>query len=58
MALPLIGFERIGQQAVAIAAVGVVRDPAVLEDAQAEIGVLDDGLATTNRRRFRSRRGG
>ena len=43
--LPLVGFERVRQQPVAVAVIGVVREPATLEDGEAEIGVLDDGIA-------------
>ena len=45
MALLLVGLEGVGQQAVAVARVGVVDLPAVLEHGEAEIGVLDDGVA-------------
>ena len=45
VALLLVGLEGVGQQAVAVAPVGVVDLPAVLEHEQAEIGVLDDGVA-------------
>ena len=45
MALLLVGLEGVGQQAVAVAAVGVVREPAVLEHGEPEIGVLEDGVA-------------
>ena len=51
MALLLVGVVGVGQQAVAVAAVGVVRDPAVLEQWQAEIGVLDRWCRSTSRRR-------
>ena len=43
--LLLVGFERVGQQPVAVAPVGVVREPAALEHGEAEIGVLADGVA-------------
>ena len=39
IALLLIGLERVGQQAMAVAPVGVMRDPAILEDREAEIAV-------------------
>ena len=45
VALLLVGLERVRQQAMAVAAVGVMREPAVLEHGQAEIGVLADGVA-------------
>jgi hypothetical protein len=45
MALTLVGVERIGQQPMAVAMIGVVGDPAVLEQRQAKIGILDDRVA-------------
>ena len=45
VALLLVGLETVGQQAVAVAAVGVMRVPAELEQREAEIGVLADGVA-------------
>ena len=45
VALLLVGLETVGQQAVAVAAVGVMRLPAVLEQREAEIGVLADRVA-------------
>ena len=45
MALLLVGLVGVGQQAVAVAAVGVVHLPALLQQGEAKIGVLDDGAA-------------
>ncbi len=45
MALLLVGLERVGQEAVAVALVGVVDLPAELEQGDPEIGVFDDGPA-------------
>ncbi len=45
MALLLVGLEAVGQQAVTVAAVGVMGMPAEFEQRQAEIGVLADGVA-------------
>ena len=45
MTLLLERLVGVGQQALAIADVGVVRQPALLLDGQAEIGVLADGVA-------------
>ena len=45
VALLLVGVEAVGQQAVAVAPVGVVREPAEFENGQAEIGVLADRVA-------------
>ena len=45
VALALVGQEAVRQQAVAVAPVGVVREPAELEDGEAEIGVLADRVA-------------
>ena len=45
MALLLEGLIGVGQQAVAVAVVGVVRQPAMLDDREAEVGVLADGVA-------------
>ena len=45
MALLLEGLVGVGQQAVAVAVVGVMRQPAVLDDGKAQIGVLADGVA-------------
>ena len=45
VALLLVGLEGVGQQAVAVAAVGVVDLPALFEHGEAEIGVLADGVA-------------
>src|SRR6202044_3053056 len=45
MALLLEGLIGVRQQAVAIAVVGVMGQPAVLDNAEAEIGVLADGVA-------------
>ncbi len=45
VALFFVGLEGVGQEAVAVAAVGIMSEPAVLQDAQPEIGVLADGVA-------------
>ena len=45
VALALIEFELVGQEPVAVAAIGVMREPAVFEDRQPEIGIFDDGVA-------------
>src|SRR5215470_15027391 len=45
VALLLVGLEGVGQQTVAVAAVGVMRLPAELQDGKPEIGVLADGVA-------------
>ena len=45
IALLLVGVERVGQEAVAVALVGVMRVIAKLEQGQAEIGVLADRVA-------------
>ena len=45
VALLLEGLEGVGQQAEAVAAVGVMRLPAELEHGEAEIGVLADRVA-------------
>ena len=58
VALALEGVVGVGQQAVAVAAIGVVRDPAVLEHGQAEIGILDDGVARPVAGVHRELRGG
>src|SRR5438876_1129415 len=52
VALFLERLERIGQQAPAVAAVGVERAPAVLEDGKPEVGILDDGVARPAARRL------
>ena len=41
----LVGLEAVGQQAVAVAPVGVMRLPAELEQREPEIGVLADSVA-------------
>ena len=43
--LLLVGFESVGQEAMAIAAIGIVDLPAALENAKTEIGILDNGVA-------------
>ena len=58
VALLLERLEGVGQQAVAVAAVGVVDLPAMLEHGQPEIGVLDRWCRSTSRRHPRARRGG
>src|SRR5581483_7433025 len=45
VALLLVSLEGVGQQAMAIAAPGVMRLPAELENGEAEIGVLANGVA-------------
>src|SRR5262249_58964902 len=45
VALLLVGLEGVGQEAVAVAAAGVERRPALLDDGEAEIGVLADRVA-------------
>ena len=45
MALLLEGLVGVRQQAMAVAVVGVMRQPAMLDDGEAEIGVLADGVA-------------
>ena len=45
MALLLVGLESVGQEAMAVAPVGVMDLPAMLEHEQPEIGVLDDRVA-------------
>src|SRR6266404_5859413 len=45
MALLLERLIGVGQQAMAVAVVGVMRQPAVLDDREAQIGVLADGVA-------------
>src|SRR5512147_807015 len=45
VALPLIGGKVARQQAPAVAGIGVMRPPSALEQREAEIGVLDDGVA-------------
>src|SRR5207248_6499653 len=45
VALPLVGFERIRQQPMTVAAIGVVDLPAMLEHSQAEVAILDNGIA-------------
>jgi hypothetical protein len=45
MALLLEGLIGVGQQPMAVAVVGVVREPAVLDDREPEISVLADGVA-------------
>src|ERR1700730_14093158 len=45
VALLLEGLIGVRQQAVAVAVVGVVGQPAVLDDGEAKIGVLADGVA-------------
>src|SRR5439155_4005038 len=45
MALLLVGVERVGQQAVAVAPVGIVDVPAELERGEAEISVLHNRVA-------------
>ena len=57
MALLLVGVESVGKQAVAVAPVGVMHLPALLEHGEAEIGVLDDGVARPVRRRRGAPRG-
>ena len=46
-AMPLLleCLEAVGQQSMAIAMVGVMREPALFEDREAEIGVLADRIA-------------
>src|SRR6266849_2449476 len=45
VALFLVGLEGVGQQAVAVAAIGVMSLPAELQDGKPKIGVLADGVA-------------
>src|SRR5262249_4119426 len=45
VALLLVGLERVGEEAVAVAPVGVMREPALFQDGEAEIGVLADRIA-------------
>ena len=55
VALLLEGLEGVGQQAMAVAAIGVMGQPAVLDDRQPEIGVLADGVARPAAAPVRSR---
>ena len=45
MALLLEGLVGVGQQAIAIAAIGVMREPAMLDDREAKVGILANGIA-------------
>src|SRR3954447_11622390 len=45
MPLLLESVERVGQQAMPVASIGVMDLPAVLEHQQSEIGILDNGIA-------------
>ncbi len=45
LTLALVGRERIGQEPIAIAAIGVMREPSAGENGDAEIAVLHDGVA-------------
>src|SRR5712671_194945 len=44
MTLLFEGIERIGQQTVTIAPIGIVNLPATFEDREAEVGIFDDGV--------------
>ena len=58
VALLLVGLESVGQQAMAVAPVGVMRVPAELEHGEAEIGVFADGVARPAAGGFHAPRGG
>src|SRR5262249_27782847 len=45
MRLGLVGFEGVGKEPVTVATVAVEREPAMFEHGEAEIGILDDGVA-------------
>ncbi|OIQ66645.1 hypothetical protein GALL_517830 [mine drainage metagenome] len=46
MALLLEGLVSVRQQAVTVAVIGIVRQPAVLDDGQPKVGILADGVAS------------
>ena len=45
MALLFVGFEGVGQEPEAIATVGVVGEPSLLEQCQPEVGIFADRIA-------------
>src|SRR3977135_4235627 len=45
MTLLFEGIERVGQQTMTVASIGIMNLPATFEDCQAEVGVFDDRVA-------------